>query len=469
MGSLAGRIRKTVPHNCFLIDSDYLCFYYQLRYTNIMLRFFRIGLALAIATIAIAGATSCSKSEFEGPILINDPVNLKRTFTINPGESVTLTSKFDVPESLNYEWSIDGAKTSVSEGSYVFTTNESGSYIITQRVFNGYGEAFIDYYVVVRGTYDKGTFLLNNNTTEASLTYISKDLTAVDENAYATANPGKTLGAKIVSAQAYLGKFYIISQTEGLIVLNSITLKELGRIALPAKANYFLGIDRTTALLSTDDGIYRINLNPLSVGEKIPGFGGRAGMMANTPNYVLALTLENGVVAVDKSRLIVSKVLRVGRSGLAADISGNVWTSHKDTLFKISPSLYVSSYRMPTGITVTSSWNPWNEGSLCISTSENALFFIRANSDGRPSREIYKVNINTISSSSPVLSTLPEGRAFSGIGLRIDNENNIVASTVSTTGDNPEVVVYRAADASLVKTIPTASTDTRSMLFNSVK
>lgn len=428
-------------------------------------------MVLGFVAMAVASFTSCSKSEFKGPILINDPINYKRAFTIDPGQSVTLTSKFEVPESLSYEWSIDGEKKSDSGSSYTFTTTEPGSYIITQRIFNGNGEVFIDYYVVVRGAYDKGAFLFNNNTAEASLTYISKDLLTVEENAYTKENPGKTLGSKIISAQGYLGKIYIISETEGLIALNSITLKEVGRIkTLPAKPNYFLGIDRTTALLSTDDGIYRINLNPLSVGDKIPSIGGRCGMMINTTSYIQVLTLVNGIVAIDKNKLIVSKVLRVGRSGMTADLTGNVWTSHRDTLFAISSSLYVRNYKMPNGLQVTASWSPWNEGSLCISQTENALFFIRANSDGKPTQEIYKVNLNSISSSSATaFITLPEGRAFSGIGLRIDNENNIFASTVSSTGDSPEVVMYRAGDGTLVKTIATTSKEAKSMLFNNVK
>lgn len=428
-------------------------------------------MVLGFVAMAVASFTSCSKSEFKGPILINDPINLKRAFTIDPGQSVTLTSKFEVPESLSYEWSIDGEKKSDSGSAYTFTTTEPGSYIITQRIFNDNGEVFIDYYVVVRGTYDKGAFLFNNNTTEASLTYISKDLLTVEENAYTKENPGKTLGSKIISAQGYLGKIYIISETEGLIALNSITLKEVGRIeTLPAKPNYFLGIDRTTALLSTDDGIYRINLKPLSVGGKIPSIGGRCGMMINTPNYIQVLTLVNGVISIDKNKLIVSKVLRVGRSGMTKDLTGNVWTSHRDTLFSISSSLYVKYYKMPNGLQVTSSWSPWNEGSLCISQTENALFFVRANSDGKPTQEIYKVNLNSISSASVTpFITLPEGRAFSGIGLRIDSENNLFASTVSSTGDSPEVIVYRAGDGTLVKTIATTSKDTKSMLFNNVK
>lgn len=429
-------------------------------------------MVLGVVAITIASFTSCSKSEFKGPILINDPINLKRASTINPGESVTLTSKFEVPESLSYEWSINGEKKSDSGSSYIFTTTEPGSYIITERVSNGNGEVFIDYYVIVRGkTYDQGSFLFNNNTSEASLTFISKDYSTIDENAYATVNPGKTLGSSIASAQAYLGKIYIISETEGLIVLNSITLKEVGRIAkLPAKANYFMGIDRATALLSTDDGIYRINLNPLSVGDKIPGIGGRTGMMANTTNYIQVLTLENGIIAIDKSKLIISKVLKVGRSGLTTDLNGNVWSSYKDTLYSISPSLYVTKYIMPKGLLVTSSWNPWNEGSLCTSETENALFFIRANSDGRPSQEIYKVSLSSISNiTATAFITLPEGRSFSGVGIRINSENNIVASTVSSIGDSPEVVVYRAGDASLVKTIATTSKEAKSMLFNNVK
>jgi hypothetical protein len=436
-----------------------------------MFRFFRLGLVIGAVAVAIASFTSCSKSEFIGPTLVSDPVNNLRTFTINPGETATLTSKFDEPQSLSYEWSIDGTKLADNGSSYTFTTSEPGSYIITQQISNKYGEVFVDYHVVVRGkTYDNGSFLFNNNTTEASLTFVSKDFATVVENAYATANPGKTLGSKIASAQGYLGKIYIISETEGLIVLNAITLKEVGRIAkLPAKANFFLGIDRAMALLSTDDGVYRINLSPLSIGDKIPGIGGRVGMMVNTTSYIQVLTLENGIIAIDKNKLLVSRVLKVGRSGLTKDLSGNVWTSYRDTLYSVSTSLSVTKYKV-RGLLVTSSWNPWNEGSLCVSETENALFFIRANTDGTPSREIYKLSLNSISNTTiTAFITLPEGRTFSGIGLRIDNSNNIVTSTVGSNGGNPEVVVYRAGDGTLVKSIATTSTEAKSMLFNNVK
>ncbi len=434
-----------------------------------MVRYFRIGLMISLAALLIS--TSCTKSEFNGPILVNDPVNLKRAFTINPGESVPFTSKFEEPESLTYEWSIDGVKKADSGSAYTFTSTEPGSYIITQKITNAYGEVYIDYYVVVRGAYDKGSFLFNNNTGEASITYLNKDFTSVEENAYATVNPGKTLGARVTSVQAFNGKFYIISSTEGLIVVNSITLKEVGRIAkLPANANNFLGIDRSTALLSTDDGIYKVNLNPLSLGERIPGIGGRVGIMVNTPSYIHALTLTNGVVVISKSKLLVSKILRVGRAGLTTDMSGNVWTSHADTLYSISSSLYVVKHLMPKTMSVTSSWNPWNEGSLCASGVENALFFIGANTNGKPSQDIFKIDVNSISNiTSKVFITLPAGRSFSGIGIRINNDNNIVASTVSSTGTDPAVVVFRAGDGSPVKTISVASTETQTMLFNNVK
>lgn len=428
-----------------------------------------MGLILSLTALLIS--TSCTKSEFNGPILVNDPINLKRTFTINPGESASFTSKFEEPENLTYEWSIDGAKIADSGSAYTFTSKEPGSYIITQKIFNSYGEVYIDYYVVVRGDYDNGSFLFNNNTSEASLTYINKDFTTVQENAYATVNPGKTLGSKIAAVQAFNGKFFIISNTQGLIVVNSISLKEVARIPnLPANANYFLGIDRTTALLSTDDGIYKVNLNPLSLGEKIPGIGGRVGMMVNTPSYVHALTLTNGVIAIDKNKMLVAKVLRVGRTGLTTDKNGNVWTSHSDTLISIGSSLYVNKYVMPKTMSVTSSWNPWNEGSLCASGIENALFFINAKSDGKPSQEIFKIDVNSINNiTSQVFITLPAGRSFSGVGLRINNDNNIIASTVSSTGTDPAVVVYRAGDGTPVKTLPVASTETKTMLFNNVK
>lgn len=436
-----------------------------------MVRLIRIALAIGIAAITAANFSSCTKSEFNGPILVNDPVNLKRTFTINPGESANLTTKFDAPESLKYEWSINDEKIDASGSSYNFTTSESGTYIITQRVFNDNGEVFIDYYVAVRGAYDKGTFIFSNSDKGAGLTYISKDLETVNSKVFAEVNPDKTLGTRISSVQAYNGKLYILSASEGLIVLNSITLKEINRVkSIPANANFFLPIDRATALLSTDDGIYQVNLKTLAVGAKIPGIGGRVGLMANTENHVQVLTLGSGMISIDKSKLTISKLLRVGRSGLAKDLSNNVWTSYKDTLFSISPSFNVSYYKMSGNLQVASSWNPWNEGTMCTSTATNSLFFVRANTNGLPSGVLMKFDLSTLSNSTTEpFVTLPEGRVFSGIGLRIDSENNIVATTTDANGGTPEMVVYRAGNAQLVKRISIPSADACALLFNNVK
>lgn len=427
-----------------------------------------------IALQATLILSSCSKNEFNGPILVNDPVNNKRTFTLEKGQTTTLTSKFESPESLSYEWSIDGQKiANASSSSYTFSSAEPGSYIITQRIFNGNGEVYIDYYVVVKGGYDKGTFLFNNNGT-ASISFVNSDFSSSETNAYAKANPGKSLGKSVLSAQPYNGKIYIVTEDQGLVVVNSITLKEVARIpSLPAKPNYFLCVDRSIALLSTDEGIYKVNLSPLALGEKIVGIGGRVGKMAITSSYVFALTLENGVVAIDKNKLTISRILRVGKAGLTTDISENVWTTNRDTLFAITNSLSVTKNRVINGPYATASWNPWNEGTLCTSTAENELFFIKANDDGRPSREIYKVTINSLSNLSiKLFGTIPEGRSFSGVGIRISSENNIVASTVSsTTGADPAILVYPAAGSGDAPkyALSVEGKNPSAILFNNIK
>lgn len=440
-----------------------------------MTSLFRYTCILAVAALAFFSVASCTKSEFQGPTLVSDSVNYKRTFTINPGESVTLTAMFENPESLSFTWFIDGAETAASGPSFLFTTKESGSYIITEKISNNTATVLIDYYVLVRGPYDSGSFLFDNSSTEGTLTFINSDFSEVQEKAYATVNPGKTLGTKIVSVNIYQGKLYILSKSEGLIVANAITLKEITRIKeIPASANYFLPLNRAKALLSTDNGIYQVNLNPLTVGEKVPGIGGRVGMMVNGKSYIMALTLENGIVAIDPIKMIGYRALNVGRSGLAQDMSGNVWTSYLDTLYSVNSSLYVKKYLLPQGFRVTSSWNPWNEGSLCASTIENSLFYVSSKTDGMPSNKIVRVDLNTIDNNindinKPILLSyfleLTGDRVFNGIGLRISPKNNITASTVSSTGGSPKVLIIRAGDGTLVKDIDVANSSSASMLF----
>lgn len=434
---------------------------------------------IIIAAIAIAGiaiATSCTKTDYTGPTLASDSSNYKRTFTINPGEKANLVSKFLKPEALSYEWTMDGNVLASEGSSYQFSSNDPGCYIITQRIYNSIAEVKIDYYIVVRGGYDNGAFIYTNNEDGAAIGYVSRDYSTVDGNAYQTANPGKTLGTKISCANSFYGKTYVVSESEGLIVLNSITLKEIARIpSLPNNANYIINVDRSTALLSTDEGIYKIHLNPLALGERIQNLNGRVGMMVNNGNYIFALTLNNGVIAINPSTLLLAKVLNVGKSGLTKDIAGNLWTSYLDTIYRVNTNLTVSKFNLnivnATHYRVTSSWNPWNEGSLTMSSIENAIYYIVSNPDGSPSRTLVKLNLNSLSSTIAVTPfiTLPENRNFNGIGFRLNSDNNIVCSTVDNNGANPQMDVYRGGDATFVQSVPVSATNAKSILYNRVK
>lgn len=434
---------------------------------------------IIIAAIAIAGiaiATSCTKTDYTGPTLASDSSNYKRTFTINPGEKANLVSKFLNPEALSYEWTMDGNVLASEGSSYQFSSNDPGCYIITQRIYNSIAEVKIDYYIVVRGGYDNGAFIYTNNEDGAAIGYVSRDYSTVDGNAYQTANPGKTLGKKISCANSFYGKTYVISESEGLIVLNSITLKEIGRLPkLPAGPNFIINVDRNNALLSTDDGVYRISLNPLALGERIQNLSGRVGMMVNNGNYILALTLNHGVIAINPTSYLLARTLKVGKSGLTTDLSGNTWTSYTDTLYRISNNLLVTKYILNVSGTkhfwVASSWNPWNEGTLTRSPIENAMYYIVANPDGTPSRELVKVNLNSLNQYITITPfiTLPENRNFSGIGFRLNSDNNIVCSTVDNNGANPQMDVYRGGDATFVQSVPVSATNAKSILYNRVK
>lgn len=435
-----------------------------------MVKYLRISAILAVVALSATLISSCSKSDYTGPILGSDSANYRRTFTIDPGKSATLESKFLKPETLSYEWSMDGKVLATDGTSYTFTSTEPGTYIITQRIYNNVAQVFIDYYVTVRGGYDYGSFIYTNNSDGAAIQYVSGNLGQVEKNLFEVVNPGKSLGSRISSATTFFGKTYILSETEGIIVVNPQTLKEIGRISnLPAKPNFLVNVDRATALLSTDNGVYAINLSPLSLGEKVVGINGRVGMMVSTPKYTMALTINNGVMAINNTNLLLAQAMKVGKSGLAADVSGNVWTTYQDTLYSISQYLRITKYLMPTTLRVGSTWNPWNEGTLTRSPVENSLFFIGANMDGSLTRSIYRLNLNNVNNitATPFI-TLDNSLKFTGVGFRINSENNIVASTVNNDGSNPQVVVYRAGDGTLVNSVATSSAEAQSILFNKV-
>lgn len=440
----------------------------SIRNHYIMARYLRICTLLAVAATAAAIIVSCTKTDFTGPTLASNEINYKRTFIINPGEKVNLISLFLKPDQLSNEWTMDGQVLAKEGSSYTFSSSEPGSYIITQRVYNGIAEVYIDYYVVVRGPYGNGTLILTNSSTESQLTFVSKDNKVIDENAYKTANPGKTLGLRASSATAFYGKMYILTDSE-IIVLNSQTLKEITRITTPSKPNYLLNVDRSNALLSTDNGIYKLNITPLQIGNKIVGLNDRVGKMVKNDKYVMALSI-NGVVAINSTTLLITRNFRSGKSDLVADIGGNFWTTNGDSLIFITSTLQAYGARMANGLKVTSSWNPWNEGTLTLSSVENTLLFIKANDDGTPSRSIYKLDISNPRSVKPSeFIKIPDDRNFVGIGFRINSENNIVATTVNSSGGDPQMAVYRTGDATFVGSVPTTVTNTKSILFNNTK
>jgi hypothetical protein len=130
----------------------------------------------------------------------------------------------------------------------------------------------------ITGKYENGIILVNEGWfghDNGNVNFYRYGRDTVEQMIYHKENPGKDLGTTTQYGAVHNGKLYLVSKQGPLVVTDAKSLIETGRITtMPANGRAFIGLNNTDGLISTSDGIYRLNLSTLAVGAKIAGITG---------------------------------------------------------------------------------------------------------------------------------------------------------------------------------------------------
>ncbi len=403
---------------------------------------------------------SCKKGDYKNdmPIVYDEGAN--RIDTILVGQAFTIHPQMTGRYNASYQWFLNEELVS-TDSVFSFTPAAVGDYKVVYFVTNSLGAKRIEYNIYAKLLYENGIFLINEGwfgNEKGSINFFRYDTDSIAHKVFALENPGKELGTTTQFGTIFNDHLYIVSQQGPLVVANASTLKETGRIeSLPAGGRSFTGLDNSTGLLSTADGIYPVNLTSLTVGEKIATVTGQVGTIKKEGNYVFAITEDKGLVALNAADYSVALEIPGMTHGLVKTANGHLWVAGQSSLFEINPtSLDTTETIIPFAL--ANPWFAWNIGTVTASTTENVVYIGKTNSWGSEGTEIFKYVPGDASSLDAPFITLPGGKEFYGAGVQYNPLKNelVVTAIQSGYGDNysfNSLYFYDPSSASLKNTI----------------
>ena len=351
------------------------------------------------------------------------------------GKDSGISAEGSTPQIVDGYWYIDGESTGVKAQPQDGTSAPTIVSIVIQdgvAVFTFSDDSQIEVPIKEESTtfdFSKGFFIINEGQFGKNggvINFYNSLTNKVDTNLFVKINPGKDLGNTTQFAAIYNEQMYLVSKQGDFVAANPSTLKETGRIEnfnkVAADGHAFCGINEELGLVSTTKGVFKLNLNPLSLGDMIESITGKVGELLQYRGHVYAVG-NSKIYVINTTTWDVEKTFDKGKSGLTVSKDGMIWSTHDNLLLKINPfTLEMETIVMPNEIKAT--YNPWawTQGSLTASKQENTLFFVSG-------MNIYKYVIGDITSLNSPLFTVPAGRMIYGTGMSVDPKNNQVLVT----------------------------------------
>lgn len=316
------------------------------------------------------------------------------------------------------------------------------------------------------GKYENGFFLIHEGWFghgTGSVSYYDYTTGKITDSVFQKENPGKNFEPTSSTVQygAIFNKnLYIVSKVNGpVVVADAKTLKEVGRIPAKKGNNWraFTGIDENKGLLSSSQGVYIVNLKDMSVNLKLAGLSGQAGDMLKTNKHVFVHTQKEGSIVYNVEDLSIAHEIKDVSLGFVETPNKKVWFTTKNFLVNINTETFkADSIVLP--FTPASTWSTWFSSPIIASTSENAIFLIKAPGFGG-GKELYKyVDGDITSLEKPFIITAPM-QSFYKKNLGFDKKQNQIVTTTIQDGYGANYAInnlnfYDAITGELKKTIP---------------
>ena len=207
---------------------------------------------------------------------------------------------------------------------------------------------------------------------------------------FETVNPGRHIGTTTESGACFGNKVFTVSKfnTDGAFItaINASTFEFIGGITeIPAKQAYFLcPVNEAKGYLSTNDGLFLVDLENLTVGKKIERQGmasGQFGQALRYGEYVFVVSQRNGVVVIDCETDEVTDVLDIASAeAMAVTADGSLYVATGNAageFIKINPTtLQTETINIDaTNAKLPSPWQTWTMSPLAADKTDNILYY----------------------------------------------------------------------------------------------
>lgn len=375
-------------------------------------------------------SSSCSDDDDDPKVEITS-LGIEDGATVNVGQIIQLEAQINNTNTqgeIEYNWEVNGENVS-NVSNYTFMANEKGTYTITLNITNN-NDNFQKSISINAQMYPSSFYVVNEGKygTPGSVNRYQKG----EWNYKIISKLGNTSTVGVVNGN-YI---YIVSKDSPFLVKAklsdySIVDKIEDGLGDNGQGNNFCIINDQTGILTTTNGAFKVNLNPLTLGEKLNDMDNVRNDKEDiykTENYLFIRSQET-VKVYNINDLSFNKQIGTEiKTGFALTKDGMLWTANENKLIGIdTTTLNSKDIELPDDMKIY--YNQWSytPTGLCASITENVLYFANTTQEGSSiyGKHIYKFNIRT-KSATPLFSTPAENMSIYGAGIQVDPKNGDV-------------------------------------------
>ena len=233
----------------------------------------------------------------------------------------------------------------------------------------------------------------------------------------------------------------------------------------------FVALNNEKAYISTNNGIYILDLNSLEIKGKIEGsenehtdtygktYLGQSGTMLRINEKVYAVHQDKGLLIIDPE---TDKIIgtnagpdngKLGYGSAVLSKDGNMWLSVSDKFSNGTAYDFIIKYEPATGDTTrveipegmtapSNSWYAWTPDGFCASTQNNVLYWNAGNGVWYGDNQIYKYDIDK-NEVSLFISFDDEDLKIYGSSMRVDPVTDNIYLTVFRDPSIPEFTLRK--------------------------